>query len=369
VRVQLKRLQAISSQSQLAKALKRTNFPALVFIVFAGIVITAANSNAQESTVSRGPEQPAIVIGTLNSVAADTATQGATVRYKVVRVIDVGNLGLDLREGAVVTEQCSPNESHIPLHLQILSELSKRILLLELTKRATSVEVNRRWTLATNDVQLVTATESAGITDVQKIRRMPTDNERIDSYVQTASATKHPSLVLVLEARRMVDFKTPAAQRFKLVQGLSAIMQRADAPEYVKEYAFTVSGTIGLSDEYEAKRKALMGAILMGHFHSLSAAVPADLPQIKFVLGALNALLRGAPADPQLDTTKKQFTPELMAFEKKLRTEGGAKVSVASRQVNGTTAYEYSGPEDKVAMESLVRPLLDLLGEPLQSAA
>ena len=168
-------------------------------------------------------------------------------------------------------------------------------------------------------------------------------------------------MILLLEAENIVEFSTPADQRFEIVKAFNNVLGRADTAGYVRRYAYNETKNLS-SVRDETRVRILLSTTLINVFHAQSQeTLNSDFTH--FILFALRQSLRYVTKEPELTAAEKQLIDDLRAYEKRVLELKGAQVAITRREIDGNTVNEYSGPDDKVRLMTLIKPLLDLLGQ------
>ena len=319
------------------------------------LLLCAGSSIGQSDTHQRSDNAllSGLVLARFKSSQPLQNGAGVSIQYQILKVIRQPFGKTASSKQTAVTEIYPPNESQLPLSLQVDEEYSGKIFMLEVSLRSSGFVVKQRWPIATEkDQQLnIIANESSGSNDVEQIESRMTGNEKASKFADLASTTKTPSLALVLEAWHIIKSE-PAAQLrghsdtqyFELVQGLMHLFARPDTPAYVRPYAFYAADGLKLiNDDQETKRQRLVASTLMQVFHRIMPATGSSRPFADFILQALAYYLHSALISADTRQQVAQFSQDLQLLNQVVSTPGSGD------------------PTTSEQTKQLIRPLLDML--------
>jgi hypothetical protein len=264
---------------------------------------------------------PAVVLASEQAVRDLAEGSGREFEMVIERVLLQGT-GRALAPGSTFSWR-SPYETYGG-HLVRLPE-KELVYLCRLKRSGGSLEVVRMWVLDVRDdpsrsVAVVMDNECAGFADVQKFESLGSAIERTRALVHLSRTA--PPTICHLDAAELLLQRVANDDDAKmdLVDALSRIATRPDAPKYVRMRALSAMKTPSMvSPEKDHAQAVMITGRLLEAFHSWPADSPEALDYRESLLGSLALWIRpNARQDPSLAAAFAQFPADLDKYEKAL---------------------------------------------------
>ncbi len=182
------------------------------------------------------------------------------------------------------------------------------------------VIVDDFWRLQGDDAKSIVLRETAGMNEIERVRRLRDESARLKLYEQTIRQTKSPSIILVLHARQLQSTATSDMVRARVRLALLPLVLRDDVPVEVRELAGEQLVRWPMSNDEASVAAACETTLkpLMESFQKLAQTPGKEPDRERVILGAMTAVLQYAKPPVGADLSLKEFGQELAKYRETL---------------------------------------------------